>query len=337
MPSPEFGAAMQRREFIGVVSGAAAWPLVVRAQQLSTTKRVAILINLQESDPEGQARLAAFLQGLRTSGWTPGNNLETDIRWGAGNPERTRKYAAELVALSPDCILASTSPTVDALQQATRNVPIVFVQFIDPVGAGVVATLSRLGGNATGFTSFEYGMSGKWLELLKQILPRVTRAGILRDPAITAGIGQFAAIQALAPALGVELTAMDVRDAGEIERAIRAFAEGANGGLIVTASPLAAVHRDLIISLATRYRLPTVCFARYYVHGGGLISYRPDFVDQYRRAAEYVDRILKGEAPAQLPVQAPTKFELVINLKTAKALGLTIPPTLLAGADEVIE
>ena len=215
--------------------------------------------------------------------------------------------------------------------------PIVFVQFIDPVGAGVVATLSRPGGNATGFTSFEYGMSGKWLEVLEQILPRVTRAGILRDPAIAAGIGQFAAIQALAPALGVELTATDVRDAGEIERAIRAFAEGANGGLIVTASSLAAVHRDLIISLATRYRLPTVCFARYYVHGGGLISYGPDFVDQYRRAAEYVDRILKGEAPAQLPVQAPTKFDLVINLKTAKALGLTIPPTLLAGADEVIE
>jgi len=337
MPSPEFGAAMQRREFIGVVSGAAVWPFVVRAQQPSTTKRVAILINPQESDPEGQARLAAFLQGLRTSGWTAGNNLETDIRWGAGNAERTRKYAAELVALSPDVILASTSTTVDALQQATRSVPIVFVQFIDPVGAGVVATLSRPGGNATGFTSFEYGMSGKWLELLKQILPRVSRAGILRDPAISAGIGQFAAIQALAPALGVELTAMDVRDAGEIERAIRAFAEGANGGLIVTASPLAAVHRDLIISLATRYRLPTVCFARYYVHGGGLISYGPDFVDQYRRAAEYVDRILKGEAPAQLPVQAPTKFDLVINLKTAQALGLTIPPTLLAGADEVIE
>jgi len=327
---------MQRCEFIGIVSGAAAWPLVVRAQQPSTTKRVAILINLQESDPEGQARLALFLQGLRTSGWTQGNNLETDIRW----EPASRAHAQ--IRCGTGCALARChlgfyqhhgrrSATGDA-KRAYR-----FRAIYRPVGAGVVATLSRPGGNGTGFTSFEYGMSGKWLELLKQILPRVSRAGILRDPAISAGIGQFAAIQALAPALGVELTAMDVRDAGEIERAIRAFAEGANGGLIVTASPLAAVHRDLIISLATRYRLPTVCFARYYVHGGGLISYGPDFVDQYRRAAEYVDRILKGEAPAQLPVQAPTKFDLVINLKTAQALGLTIPPTLLAGADEVIE
>jgi putative ABC transport system substrate-binding protein len=328
---------MRRREFIAGLGGVASLPLAAYAQQASTTKSVAILMNLQEGDPEGQARLAAFFQGLRTSGWTQGSNLQTDIRWGAGNAERMRKYAAELVALSPDVILASTSTTVDALLQATRTVPIVFVQFIDPVGSGVVATLSRPGGNATGFTSFEYGTSGKWLELLKRILPRVTRAGVLRDPAITAGIGQFAAIQAVAPALGVELTAMDVRDAGEIERAISAFADGANGGLIVTGSPLAAVHRDLIISLSTRYRLPTVYFARYFVQGGGLISYGPDFVDQYRRAAEYVDRILKGETPAQLPVQAPTKFELAINIKAAKALGLEMPPDLISIADEVIE
>jgi putative ABC transport system substrate-binding protein len=328
---------MRRREFIAALGGAAVWPLAARAQQASTTKRVAILMNLQEGDPGGQARLAAFFQGLRTSGWTQGSNLQADIRWGDGNPERMRKYAAELVALSPDVILASTSTVIEALQQATRTVPIVFVQFIDPVGSGVVATLSRPGGNATGFTAYEYGTSGKWLELLKRILPRLTRAGVLRDPAIAAGIGQFAAIQAVAQALGVELTAMDVRDAGEIERAISAFADGANGGLIVTGSPLAAVHRNLIISLATRYRLPTVYFARYYVQGGGLISYGPDFVDQYRRAAEYVDRILKGETPAQLPVQAPTKFELAINIRAAKALGLEMPSELISIADEVIE
>ena len=329
---------MRRREFITLVGGAGvAWPFAARAQQASTTKRVAILINLQEGDPEGQARLNAFLQGLRTSGWTQGNNLQTDIRWGAGNPERMRKYAAELVALSPDIILAASSTAVDAVQRATRTVPIVFVQFVDPVGSGVVATLSRPGGNATGFTAYEYGISVKWLELLKRILPQVTRAGVLRDPAIAPGIGQFAAIQAVAPALGVELTAMDVRDAGEIERAISAFADGANGGLIVTGSPLAAVHRNLIISLATRYRLPTVYFARYYVQGGGLISYGPDFVDQYRRAGDYVDRILKGETPAQLPVQAPTKYELAINIRAAKALGLEMPLELISIADEVIE
>ena len=329
---------MKRREFILALGGAAAGiPLAARAQQLSTIKRVGILINLPESDSEGQSRLATFLRGLRTSGWTQGSNLQVDIRWGAGNAERMRNYAAELVALSPDVILASTSTAVEALQQVTRTLPIIFVQFIDPVGAGVVATLSRPGGNATGFTAFEYGMSGKWLELLKQVLPRVTRAGVLRDPAIAAGIGQFAAIQAVAPALGVELTAMDVRDAGEIERGISAFAAGPNGGLIVTGSPLAAVHRDLIVSLATRHGLPTVCFARYYVQGGGLISYAPDFTDQYRRAAEYVDRVLKGETPAQLPVQAPTKFELAINLKVAKALGLEMPSALISTADEVIE
>jgi len=251
--------------------------------------------------------------------------------------EHMRSYAAELVALAPDVVLASTSTTVEALQQATRSLPIIFVQFIDPVGSGVVASLARPGGNATGFTAFEYTTSGKWLELLKQISPQVTRAGVLHDPTLAVGTGQFAAIQAVAPTLGVELSPVDVRDANEIERAVTAFANSPNGGLIVTGSPLAAVHRDLIISLASRHKLPTVYFARYFIPKGGLISYGPDFVDQYRRAAEYVDRVLKGEKPADLPVQAPTKFELSINLKTAKNLGLTVPLTLLATANEVIE
>ena len=270
-------------------------------------------------------------------GWTDGRNVRIDIRWGAGDADRIRKYAAELVALAPDVILATGSAAVGPLLQATRTVPIVFVHVADPVGAGFVESLARPGGNATGFTTFEYGMSGKWLELLKEIAPGVTRAAVLRDPAIAAGIGQFGAIQSVAPSLGVEVSPVDVRDAGEIERAVAAFARAPNGGLIVTASALAIVHRDLIITLAARHKLPAVYFARYFVTGGGLISYGPDLVDQYRRAAGYVDRILKGEKPADLPVQAPTKYELVINLKTAKALGLDVPPTLLARADEVIE
>jgi putative tryptophan/tyrosine transport system substrate-binding protein len=331
---------MRRRKFITLFGGAAAttvWPVRVRAQSSEPKRRIAILFNLAADDPEGQARLNSFLQGLRALGWIEGRNLRIDTRWGAGDAEHMRSYAAELVALAPDVVLASTSTTVEALQQATRSLPIIFVQFIDPVGSGVVASLARPGGNATGFTAFEYTTSGKWLELLKQISPQVTRAGVLHDPTLAVGTGQFAAIQAVAPTLGVELSPVEVRDANEIERAVTAFANSPNGGLIVTGSPLAAVHRDLIISLASRHKLPTVYFARYFIPKGGLISYGPDFVDQYRRAAEYVDRVLKGEKPADLPVQAPTKFELSINLKTAKNLGLTVPLTLLATANEVIE
>ena len=289
-------------------------------------------------DPEFQARIAAFQQGLQQLGWVDGRNVLVDTRWAATNADDIRRHAAELAALTPDVILAGAgTATVAPLLQATRTVPIVFVVVIDPVGAGFIASLARPGGNATGFTMFEYGMSGKWLELLKEVAPRVTRAAVLRDPGITSGIGQFAALQAVAPSLGVELSAIDVRDAGEIERAVAAFARSSNGGLIVTSSALATRHRDLIIALAARLRLPAVYASRYFATDGGLITYGPDLVDQYRRAAGYVDRILKGEKPADLPVQAPTKFEMTINLKTATALGLTMPASLLASANEVIE
>jgi putative ABC transport system substrate-binding protein len=300
-------------------------------------RRIGVLMTLAADDLQGQARLVAFVQGLQESGWTDGRNVRIDIRWGAGSAERMRGYAAELVALAPDVILATGSVTVGPLLQATRAVPIVFVVVPDPVGAGFVNNLARPGGNATGFLQFEYVLSGKWLELLKQIAPGITRAAVLRDPAISAGIGQFGAIQAVAPALGVEVIPINVRDAGEIEDAITAFARSSNGGLIVTGSTLAIVHRELIITLAARHKLPAVYYERFFVSSGGLSSYGPNLVDQYRRAAGYVDRILKGEKPADLPVQAPTKYELVINLKTAKALGLEVPPTLLARADEVIE
>ena len=301
-------------------------------------RRIGVLMASAADDPESQARIAAFLQGLQQLGWTDGRNVRIDTRWATTDADDIRRHAAELVALAPDVILAATgTATVAPLLQATRTVPIVFVQVIDPVGAGFVASLARPGGNATGFTIYEYGMSGKWLELLKEIAPRVTRAAVLRDPAIASGIGQFAAVQAVAPSLGVELSPVDVRDAGEIERAVTAFARSSNGGLIVTASALATRHRDLIIALAARHRLPAVYAYRYFVTAGGLISYGPDLIDQYRRAAGYVDRILKGEKPADLPVQAPTKYELVINLKTAKALGLDGADTVLARADEVIE
>ena len=299
-------------------------------------RRIGVLMNLAADDPEMKARLAAFLQGLQHLGWTDGRNLRIDTRSTAGDAERIRRYAAELVALAPDVILASGGQVVGTLLQATRTVPVVFTQTPDPVGAGFVASLAQPGGNATGFTQFEYGVSAKWLELLKEIAPRVTRVAVLRDPTIPEGIGQFAVIQAVAPSLGVELRPIDVRDAPEIEHAVTVFARGANGGLIVPASGLANVHRELIITLAARHRLPAVYPFRFYVTGGGLISYGPDSVDPHRRAAGYVDRILKGEKPADLPVQAPTKFETVINLKTAKELGLTVPPTLLARADEVI-
>ena len=296
---------MKRREFITLLGGAAAaWPLAARAQQPERMRRIGVLMSLAADDPEGQARVAAFLQGLQQLGWTDGRNVRIDTRWGAGDADRSRKYAAELVALAPDVILASGGSAVGPLLQATRTVPIVFTQTPDPVGAGFVASLARPGGNATGFTMFEYGMSGKWLELLKQIAPGVTRAAVLRDPAIPAGIGQFGAIQAVAPSFGVEVSPIDVRDAAEIERAIAAFARGSNGGLIVTSSGLAPVHRDLIITLAARHRLPAVYSYRYFVTDGGLISYGPDSIDPYRRAAGYVDRILKGEKPADLPVQA---------------------------------
>ena len=330
---------MRRREFIALFGVAAlAGPRAARAQQADRVRRVGVLMSRAAGDPEEQARFAGFLQGLQKLGWTDGRNVRIDYRWAAADADRSRTYAAELVALAPDVILASGSASVAGLLQTTRTVPIVFVNVIDPVGAGYVARLARPGGNATGFTAFEYSLSGKWLELLKEIAPNVTRIAILRDPALAAGIGQFAAIQAMAPSsLGVELSPIDVRDGGEIERDVATFARESNGGLVVTASSGAAVHRELIITLATRYRLPTVYPFRFFVTNGGLISYGPDPIDVFRRAAGYVDRILKGEKAADLPVQAPTTYELAINLKTAKALGLTLPPSLLARADEVIE
>ena len=329
---------MRRREFISLLGrAAAAWPLAARAQQPDRMRRVGVLMHLAAGDLEGQARFAAFLQGLQQLGWTDGRNVRIETRWTGGIPVDIRKHATELAALAPDVILASGSAAVGPLLQATRTVPIVFAIVPDPAGAGFVDSLARPGGNATGFMQFEYSLSAKWLELLKEIAPRVTRAAVLRDAGITAGIGQFAVIQSVAPSVGVDVTPMNVRDAGEIERAVTAFARSGNGGLILTASALAAVHRDLVIGLAARHKLPAVYVSRYFVAGGGLISYGADFVDQFRRAAGYVDRILKGEKPADLPVQAPTRYELVINLKTAKALGLDVPPTLLARADEVIE
>jgi putative tryptophan/tyrosine transport system substrate-binding protein len=328
---------MNKREFITLLGGPAIWPLAARAQQSERKRRVGILMGLSADDAEAQDRIAAFVQGLQQLGWTDGRNLQIDSRRGAGDTDLTRRYAAELVAFAPDVILASGGTVVGALLQATRTVPIVFTQTPDPVAAGFVASLARPGGNATGFTTSEYGISGKWLELLKEIAPGVTRVAVLRDPTIPAGIGQFASIQSVAQSFGVELSSVDMRDASEIERDVTGFARGSNSGLIVTSSGLAAVHRELIITLAARYRLPAVYSYRYFVTDGGLTSYGPDPIDQYRRAAGYVDRILKGEKPTDLPVQAPVKYELVINLKTARALGLDVPPILLATADEVIE
>jgi putative tryptophan/tyrosine transport system substrate-binding protein len=331
---------VRRREFIALLGGGAAvaWPLAARAQQPDRVRRIGVLMASAADDSESQARIAAFLQGLQQLGWTDGRNVRIDTRWATTDPDDLRRHAAELATLAPDVLVAATGTvTVAPLLQATRTVPIVFVQVIDPVGAGFVVSLARPGGNATGFTIYEYGMSGKWLAFLKEIAPRVARAAVLRDPAIASGIGQFAAVQAVAPSLGVELSPVDVRDAGEIERAVTVFARFSNGGLIVTASALATRHRDLIIALAARHRLPAVYAYRYMVAAGGLASYGPNSIDQYRRAAGYVDRILKGEKPADLPVQSPTKYETVINLKTAKALGLTVPDTVLARADEVIE
>jgi putative ABC transport system substrate-binding protein len=310
---------------------------VVRAQPGGAMRRVGVLMILRREDPEGQDRLAAFAQGLQELGWTDGRNVQIDHRWGAGDADRTRRYAEELVALAPHVILASGTSTVAPLQRVTRTVPIVFANVVDPMGAGFVASLARPGGNVTGFTPFEFGLSGKWLELLKQIAPHVTRAAVVRDTTQGSGTSQLAAIQAVAPSFGVEVRPVDARDAGEIERDIDVFARGSNGGLIVTASGSAVVHRELIIELAARHRLPAVFPFRNHVASGGLICYGPDTIDQFRRAAGYVDRILKGEKPADLPVQTPTRYELVINLKTAKALGLDVPPMLLARADAVIE
>ena len=328
---------MQRREFITLLGGAvAAWPSAARAQQPNQMKRIGIPVFVENNSAE-QARIAAFFQGLQQLGWAVGQNLQVEIRWGAGDTERNRKNVAELVALAPDVIFAQGSVTVAALLPVTSTVPIVFVIVPDPVGASFVDSLARPGGNATGFMSFEYGMGAKWLELLKQIAPGTTRVAIVRDPAISSGAGQLGAVQSVAPSFGVEVNPISARDAPELERAITAFARSSNGGLVVTQSGLAFLHRDLIIALAARHKLPAVYYERNFVAAGGLISYGPDFVEQHRQAATYVDRILKGAKPADLPVQAPTKFELVINLKTAKALGLTIPPSLLTRADEVIE
>jgi putative ABC transport system substrate-binding protein len=328
---------MKRREFMALLGGAAAWPLTALAQQGERMRRIGVLMSVAPADPEGQARLAAFLQGLQEFGWAVGRNLRIDVRWSAGDPSDIRKYSAELIAAAPDVVLASGGAVVGALLQTTRTVPVVFTQTPDPVAAGFVASLARPGGNATGFTQVEYGMAAKWLELLKEIAPRLTRAAVLRDPAVPEGIGQFAVIQSVAPSLRMEVSPVDIRDVGEIERAVTEFARPANGGLILTSSALANVRRDLIIGLAAEHRLPAVYSFRFFASAGGLAAYGSDSIDPHRRAAGYVDRILKGEKPADLPVQAPTKYELVINLKTAKALGLEVPPTLLARADEVIE
>ena len=327
---------MRRREFIGLVGGAAAWPLPARAQQAERMRRIGILLPATADDAVFQARVGAFHQALAPLGWTIGRSVRIDTRWATANAAEIRRHAAELAALAPDVILAHGASTVGPLLQATRTVPVVFPVAVDPVGAGFVNSLAQPGGNATGFMNFEYSLSGKWLELLKEIAPGVTRVAILRDPTL-AGTGQFGAIQAAAPSLRVEVNPVNTRDAGEMERAVVAFARSPNGGLIVSASGPATMHRDLIITLAARHKLPAVYFERFFVAAGGLVSYGVDFLDQYRRAASYVDRILKGEKPADLPVQAPTKYELVINLKTAKALGITVPPTMLGRADEVIE
>jgi putative tryptophan/tyrosine transport system substrate-binding protein len=330
---------VKRRTFITLLGGAAAaWPLMARAQQGERMRRIGVLMAATADDPEYQPRMGAFQQGLALSGWTDGRNLRVDTRWAGTNADDLRKHAVELAALAPDVIVAGSGTTTLApLLQATRTVPIVFVVVVDPVGAGFVASLARPGGNTTGFLMFEYGQSGKWLEVLKQIAPAVKRVAVLRDPTIASGIGQLGAIQSAAPSLGMEVSPVNVRDVDEIERNIAALGHSANGGVVVTPSPEASRHRDLIVTVTARYRLPAVYGYRSFVIDGGLISYGPDMVDQYRRAAGYVDRILKGEKPADLPVQAPTKYELVINLKTAKALGIDVPATLLARADEVIE
>ena len=334
--SPTFD--MRRREFIAALGGAVmACPVAARAQQPERVRRIGMLMNLAADDPESQRRMTAFVQGLQQLGWTDGRNVRIDARWGVGDADLYRKYAAELVALEPNVILVTTTHAAGVLRRATRTVPIVFVQVVDPVGAGLVESLARPGGNMTGFMQHEYGLSGKWLELLKEIAPGVMRTAVLRDPNDPTGIGTFGAIQSMAPSLGMVVSAVNVHEAPEIERAVTAFARASNGGLIVPGGSHATLNRELIIALAARYKLPAVYANPVFVPDGGLVSYGPDRVNQYRRAPEYVDRILKGEKPADLPVQAPTKFEMVLNLKTAKALGLDVPATVLARADHVIE
>jgi putative ABC transport system substrate-binding protein len=329
---------LKRRDFITLLGGTAiTLPLPVRAQPAERMRRLGVLVNLAADDPESQARIGAFLQALQEFGWTMGRNIQIDYRYAGGNADRIRQYAAELVSVAPDVILANGNFGVGPPQQVTRTLPIVFVGVTDPVGGGFVASLARPDSNATGFANFEYGLSGKWLELLKEIAPRVTRAGVIRDSAITGDIGQLGAIQSVAPSLGIELSPIGVRDREEIERAITTFARVPNGGLIVVSGAVVIADRDQIITLVSRHQLPAVYPFRFFATSGGLISYGPDPLDQYRRAAGYVNRILKGEKPADLPVQAPTKYELVINRKTAKALGLDVPSALLARADEVIE
>jgi putative ABC transport system substrate-binding protein len=328
---------MKRRDFIGGLGGAAlALPLTARAQQSERMRRVSILMNLAADDREGQMRLSLFVRALQEAGWVDGRNVKIETRWGAGNTDRYRQYAAELVALAPDVILTATTPAVVALQEATRTVPIVFAGVIDPLGSGLVASLARPGGNVTGFLLFEYALAAKWLDVLKEIAPGLTRVAVLRERATAAGIGQFAAVQAV-NLIGVDLSPIDARDAGQIDAAVAAFAQGANHGLIVTASQFGANHPSAIVAVAAKHRLPAVYPFSYFVRAGGLISYGPDQPTQYGASAAYVDRILKGAKPAELPVQAPTKYQLFVNLKTANALGLTIPQSVLARADEVIE
>jgi putative tryptophan/tyrosine transport system substrate-binding protein len=328
---------LKRRELIMLFGGAAAWPFAAHAQQTEQMRRIGVLGARTSDDPEVQARMSAVLQGLQQLGWTVGRNVQIEYRWAGGSADDIRKYAAELVALGPDVFLCTGGASLAALLQATRTIPIVFTNVPDPVGAGFVDSLARPGGNATGFVVFEFSLAGKWLELLKRIAPSVTRVAVIRDPAISAGMGQWGAVQTAAPSIGVEVSPINVRDAGEIERTVAAFALSPNGGLVLTTSPAAYVHHDLIVSLAARHKLPAIYFTRFFVTSGGLISYGPSQIDQSRSAAGYVDRILKGEKPADLPVQAPTKYELAINLKTAKTLGLEVPPTLIATADELIE
>ena len=328
---------MKRRNFMSLLGGAAAWPFAARAQQPEPMRRIGVLMQIAEGDAESKIQVAEFLRELRELGWVVGRNVKLDTRWAGGDSDRIRKYAAELVALAPDVVLASGGTVVGALQQASRTVPIVFVNVTDPIGRGYVASLAEPGGNATGFTSFEFGIGGKWLELLKQIAPGVARVAVLRDPVITAGMGYLAAIHALAPSFGVEVSPVDVRVKSDMERAIAAFARTPNGGLIITPDPAAIAHREVIIALASQYRLPAIYPFRYFAAEGGLISYGPNAIEQFRRAASYADRILKGEKPGNLPVQVPTKFELAISLKTAKALDVAVPQMLVSRADELIE
>ena len=328
---------MRRREFIAGVGGAAAWSLAALAQQGDHVRRIGVLMNFGTDDAEAPALVGAFSQGLAESGWIIGRNARIDYRWYQGNPETARAYAAELLALTPDIILASGTPGTMAVKQLTRTVPIVFTRVADPVGSGIVNSLARPGGNVTGFMNYEFSFGGKWLDLLREIAPHITRVAVFRDDTNPTGIAQFGVIQAMATSVGLQVTPVSVRDSDEIASAVEAFAQSPNGGAIMTGGALTTGHRDLILKLVARYKLPAIFYDRVSVAAGGLISYGPDFADQFRRAAGYVDRILKGEKPGDLPVQAPTKYELVINLKTAKALGFTVPQSLLGRADEVIE